>query len=209
MRRTRKGTASRSRNPECRLESGSVSSRGAGRRSRLQVQIPASEHESATVPTPGFCGSQIISYFCRCLPRGRLRPDGGIGRHAGLKILWPAMAVPVRSRLRVPTKIPDDFNGRLGFLLLVRGRGPRARSRAAANRRSATNGLFNQYASGRWSSCRPTSVWTSSSDPQNRTRHARRPQSRQFMCRASIKRLIVSGLPVCLPSSSLILHVSL
>jgi len=29
------------------------------------------------------------------------------------------------------------------------------------------------------------------------------------MCRASIKRLIVSGLPVCLPSSSLILHVSL
>jgi hypothetical protein len=65
------------------------------------VQIPASEHESATVPTPGFCGSQIISYFCRRLPRGRLRPDGGIGRHAGLKILWPAMAVPVRSRLRV------------------------------------------------------------------------------------------------------------
>lgn len=104
MRRTREGVASRNRNPECRLESGSVSSRGAGRRSRLQVQIPASEHESATVPTPGFCGSQIISYFCRCLPRGRLRPDGGIGRHAGLKILWPAMAVPVRSRLRVPTK---------------------------------------------------------------------------------------------------------
>ncbi len=28
-------------------------------------------------------------------------PDGGIGRHAGLKILWPVMAVPVRSRLRV------------------------------------------------------------------------------------------------------------
>lgn len=81
--------------------------------------------------------------------------------------------------------------------------------RSATNRRSATNGLFNQYASGRWSSCRPTSVWTSSSDPQNRTRHARRPQSRQFMCRGSIKRLIVSGLPVCLPSSSLILHVSL
>ena len=27
-------------------------------------------------------------------------PDGGIGRHAGLKILWPGMAVPVRSRLR-------------------------------------------------------------------------------------------------------------
>lgn len=27
--------------------------------------------------------------------------NGGIGRHAGLKILWPAMAVPVRSRLRV------------------------------------------------------------------------------------------------------------
>ncbi len=104
MRRTRKGAASRSRNPECRLKSGSVSSQGAGRRSRLQVQIPASEHESATVPTPGFCGSQIISYFCRRLPRGRLRPDGGIGRHAGLKILWPAMAVPVRSRLRVPVK---------------------------------------------------------------------------------------------------------
>lgn len=37
----------------------------------------------------------------------------------------------------------------------------------------------------------------------------RRPQLRQSMCRASMKRLIVSGLPVCLPSSSLILHVSL
>ena len=27
--------------------------------------------------------------------------NGGIGRHAGLKILWPVMAVPVRPRLRV------------------------------------------------------------------------------------------------------------
>lgn len=207
MRRTRKGTASRSRNPECRLESGSVSSRGAGRRSRLQVQIPASEHESATVPTPGFCGSQIISYFCRCLPRGRLRPDGGIGRHAGLKILWPAMAVPVRSRLRVPTKIPDDFNGRLGFLLLVRGRGPRARSRAAANRRSATESIDTPRADG------PVAVRQVCGHRRliRKTGHGmpRRPQLRQSMCRASMKRLIVSGLPVCLPSSSLILHVSL
>jgi hypothetical protein len=30
-----------------------------------------------------------------------LSPGGGIGRHAGLKILWPVMAVPVRARLRV------------------------------------------------------------------------------------------------------------
>ena len=35
-------------------------------------------------------------------------PDGGIGRHAGLKILWPAVAVPVRPRLRVPEKIPNS-----------------------------------------------------------------------------------------------------
>ena len=27
--------------------------------------------------------------------------DGGIGRHEGLKILWPVMAVPVRPRLAV------------------------------------------------------------------------------------------------------------
>ncbi len=207
MRRTREGAASRNRNPECRLESGSVSSRGAGRRSRLQVQIPASEHESATVPTPGFCGSQIISYFCRCLPRGRLRPDGGIGRHAGLKILWPAMAVPVRSRLRVPAKISDGFNGRLGFLLLVRGRSPRARSRAAANRRSATDSIDTPRADG------PVAVRQVCGHRRliRKTGHGmpRRPQLRQSMCRASMKRLIVSGLPVCLPSSSLILHVSL
>ena len=30
--------------------------------------------------------------------------NGGIGRHAGLKILWPVMAVPVRPRLRVQVK---------------------------------------------------------------------------------------------------------
>ena len=29
------------------------------------------------------------------------RRDGGIGRHEGLKILWPVMAVPVRPRLAV------------------------------------------------------------------------------------------------------------
>ena len=29
---------------------------------------------------------------------GRGRPGGGIGRHAGLKILWPAMAVSVQLR---------------------------------------------------------------------------------------------------------------
>ena len=29
------------------------------------------------------------------------RPDGGIGRHAGLKILWTERSVPVRPRLRV------------------------------------------------------------------------------------------------------------
>ena len=33
-----------------------------------------------------------VKYIC---------PDGGIGRRAGLKIQWPVMAVPVRSRLRV------------------------------------------------------------------------------------------------------------
>ena len=29
---------------------------------------------------------------------------GGIGRHAGLKILWTEMSVPVRSRLRVQSR---------------------------------------------------------------------------------------------------------
>ena len=32
------------------------------------------------------------------------RPDGGIGRHAGLKILWPVMAVRVQFPLRVHLK---------------------------------------------------------------------------------------------------------
>ncbi len=32
------------------------------------------------------------------------RRDGGIGRHEGLKILWPVMAVPVRPRLAVHKK---------------------------------------------------------------------------------------------------------
>ena len=35
----------------------------------------------------------------------RRSPDGGIGRHAGLKILWPVMAVRVQFPLRVQ-KIP-------------------------------------------------------------------------------------------------------
>ena len=30
--------------------------------------------------------------------------DGGIGRHAGLKILWAVMPVPVRPRFRVPKR---------------------------------------------------------------------------------------------------------
>ena len=62
------------------------------------------------VPSRRRCGDdklhrfwQIVNIFV-LLPASfgeRLRPDGGIGRHAGLKILWPVMAVPVRSRLRV------------------------------------------------------------------------------------------------------------
>ena len=149
----------------------------------------------------------ILLLLSRPSPRGAYCSNGGIGRHAGLKILWPAMAVPVRSRLRVPTKIPDDFNGRLGFLLLVRGRGPRARSRAAANRRSATESIDTPRADG------PVAIRKVCGHRRliRKTGHGmpRRPQLRQSMCRASMKRLIVSGLPVCLPSSSLILHVSL
>ena len=43
----------------------------------------------------------ILLLLSRPSPRGAYCSNGGIGRHAGLKILWPAMAVPVRSRLRV------------------------------------------------------------------------------------------------------------
>ena len=35
-------------------------------------------------------------------------PNGGIGRRAGLKIQWPAMAVPVRFRLRVLYKSESE-----------------------------------------------------------------------------------------------------
>ena len=35
-------------------------------------------------------------------------PGGGIGRHAGLKILWTAMSVPVRSRPGAPeARLPE------------------------------------------------------------------------------------------------------
>jgi len=92
-------------------------------------------------------------------------------------------------------------------LLLVRGRSPRARSRAAANRRSATDSIDTPRADG------PVAVRQVCGHRRliRKTGHGmpRRPQLRQSMCRASMKRLIVSGLPVCLPSSSLILHVSL
>ena len=74
-----------------------TSGRGTMRRSsRMRMQLRALSGEK----DPDFGKSEIILYFCACLFES-VRPDGGIGRHAGLKILWPVMAVPVRSRLRV------------------------------------------------------------------------------------------------------------
>ena len=43
--------------------------------------------------------------------------DGGIGRHAGLKILWAVMPVPVRPRFRVPER---SFAASLFFVYTVR-----------------------------------------------------------------------------------------
>ena len=61
------------------------------------------EHDLAKV---GVAGSSPVfrsyppeweDFFCYVYS-GNVRPGGGIGRHAGLKILWPAMAVPVQLR---------------------------------------------------------------------------------------------------------------
>ena len=45
-----------------------------------------------------------------------IRSDGGIGRHAGLKILWPAMAVRVRFPLRVQCNRNHSTSSDCGFL---------------------------------------------------------------------------------------------
>jgi hypothetical protein len=54
------------------------------------------EHDLAKV---GVAGSSPV--FRSTIPHQRdffYSPGGGIGRHAGLKILWPAMAVTVQLR---------------------------------------------------------------------------------------------------------------
>ena len=45
--------------------------------------------------------------------------DGGIGRHAGLKILWPVLAVRVRFPLRVLEK-SSLLKGELFFVFVLR-----------------------------------------------------------------------------------------
>ena len=50
-----------------------------------------------------FCILNLELYLCGLLVSKR-GPNGGIGRHEGLKIPWPERAVPVRSRLRVQEK---------------------------------------------------------------------------------------------------------
>ena len=55
------------------------------------------EHDLAKV---GVAGSNPV-FRSRALLYGRVfcwSPGGGIGRHAGLKILWTVMSVPVRPR---------------------------------------------------------------------------------------------------------------
>ena len=41
---------------------------------------------------------EVTLYFDGVVLGSSKRPGGGIGRHAGLKILWPEMAVTVRPR---------------------------------------------------------------------------------------------------------------
>ena len=56
------------------------------------------EHNLAKV---GVAGSNLVFRSENFLPLRRnffWSPGGGIGRHAGLKILWPAMAVTVQLR---------------------------------------------------------------------------------------------------------------
>ena len=72
----------------------------------------AEQLQKATVRTCCFCAPLSITILdCITLQNLKLihtfgqkygrRSDGGTGRHAGLKILWPAMAVRVRFPLRV------------------------------------------------------------------------------------------------------------
>ena len=68
----------------------------------------------------------ILLLLSRPSPRGAYCSNGGIGRHAGLKILWPAMAVPVRSRLRVHLYA---YNQALKTLRGTSGRGHFRKSR--------------------------------------------------------------------------------
>jgi hypothetical protein len=75
---------------------------------KIQAEIAQLvEHDLAKV---GVAGSSPVfrSFLFVSLPDNRLaniiRPDGGIGRHAGLKILWPVMAVRVQFPLRVQIK---------------------------------------------------------------------------------------------------------
>jgi hypothetical protein len=47
----------------------------------------------------GLCvGVSLDPYRYMIRTQNQTRPGGGIGRHAGLKILWPAMAVTVQLR---------------------------------------------------------------------------------------------------------------
>ena len=37
---------------------------------------------------PNYCGFKIMSYLCTAIEKSSMRPDGGIGRRAGLKHQW-------------------------------------------------------------------------------------------------------------------------
>jgi hypothetical protein len=37
---------------------------------------------------PNYCGIKIMSYLCTAIEKSSMRPDGGIGRRAGLKHQW-------------------------------------------------------------------------------------------------------------------------
>ena len=56
---------------------------------------------------------KIKSYICPVFFERLSGSDGGIGRHAGLKILWAVMPVPVRPRFRVPKR---SFEASLFFV---------------------------------------------------------------------------------------------
>ena len=73
--------------------------------------------------------SCIITFFIVPLHPISSR-DGGIGRHEGLKILWPVMAVRVQVPLAVLNKKAKSLKGILFFYLQVVRRDLRRKSRS-------------------------------------------------------------------------------